>query len=160
MWPSSWHPLGWILIGRIIIILFFFTFWSNQLWFPFGGICRGEKACISIFESALLHPENSGEAMGNSEHQGERMKWIRNCTGEAMKNVMWQLMKNVTVWVWDGLGQGMKWIKNHTWQVMKNPTGLVWSGPVQGMKWPKAGIEMDKKSHLLSNEKCNEEGIK
>ena len=35
MWPTSQHPIGWMLTSRIIVILFFFTFWSNQMIFPF-----------------------------------------------------------------------------------------------------------------------------
>ena len=35
MWPPSQDPITWTLTGRIIIILFFFTFWSNQVRFPF-----------------------------------------------------------------------------------------------------------------------------
>ena len=35
MWPSSQHPIRWMLTSRIIIILFFFTFWLNQMIFPF-----------------------------------------------------------------------------------------------------------------------------
>jgi heme/copper-type cytochrome/quinol oxidase subunit 2 len=35
MWPWPQHPIGWTLTGIIILILFFFAFWSNQMRFPF-----------------------------------------------------------------------------------------------------------------------------
>ena len=35
MWPPSQHPIAWTLTDGIIIILFFFTSWSNQVKFHF-----------------------------------------------------------------------------------------------------------------------------
>jgi len=41
MWPPSWQPIQWTVIGKTICMLFFFTFWVYQLRFPFWRICRG-----------------------------------------------------------------------------------------------------------------------
>ena len=54
MWPSPWHPIGWTLTGIIILILFFTTFWSNYIRFPFWSICRGPwhgpwKLCLIVY---------------------------------------------------------------------------------------------------------------
>ena len=35
MWPPSQHPIAWTLTDGIIIILFFFPSWSNQVKFHF-----------------------------------------------------------------------------------------------------------------------------
>ena len=39
MWPTFQQPIAWTLTGTIILILFFFTFWSNWVRFHFWGIC-------------------------------------------------------------------------------------------------------------------------
>ena len=139
MWPPSQWPIGWTLTGKIILVLFFFTFSSNRWNFLFWIYTVDPESSawhpiyLAIFRTMKYSGAKNEIVIESARHPYEMHNEISRATFERSQ---W----NIQDYIWKFCNE-MLWVSIE--KLQWNTQGYIWKTTMKAAEyWMKSRNEM------------------